>query len=1063
MPGGRAAHAPRTWDKGGYWARMPGRKEVLPQPKEMYIVLVKKLEMAVALGTKHHRTSWLFAKHKKASYAIVADMILEKPITDMDMHKAIDGRSKEHKAAELLGKAAYGDVPKTLDAFPRAEVSSHGDEIKGLYLKAREGEGEIKMDGEGGHQRPRKEWKNIAISESEVVKVIEAIAKKGSAPGPGGITAGQLQKWCENRSFRTAITWYVRDVINGMLPADNPLAELNRAKGLPILKPNGKIRPIGINETLLNVAASVLLDKLPKKILAQLDEHQDRGYGRAGGSESIIRALCAIRRRCERVKSPVIIMTIDFRNAFNSVFWDKMFALMHKKVPELIPFMIARYKDMVVVFKDKTGALNLKMERGVSQGCPLSPPIFQLVMNEILSEVRESMKGSLFYAYLDDCTIVAHSMRDAIAAYVKIRRTALEYGLEVNEDKCELFVPSFCSKLNVCSSVKISWKMVGAKNAGEFNEVMSDIGKFKRQHSGIELLGSCVGNEAFVDAWTKKEFDKVADTIARDRLLFAFINGPSYAKGDTNFNARMLKYVRYCSSARHTYLMRVLPTRVTSKYATIIDSALARTVLEIARPDAGHGVRSNPAEQDKNKGWVESDDVLAMRELLEEGNIDFDTTWGSDSDDEVRRVLARLSIERITLGRGGLGLNSVRHQNVGARLGSDALTGPTMAHAFRTFFKRGTRVTLRDIDGVKDYEHTNRMRSEYNENNKVNGNTLDEIKFNPEVSSGKAQHAVNWDMKNLILPELMRVKLVAIEAKLSEEEFKRRQLVARWTSTSSPESNAWLHSSDLQITAALTDVVTSDNLLKMIGSAPPGPKICPKCLNNISSDRFGHAIGSGCHRSGVAIAGKNVKEHMRFACGALGLNPSTTEPFLADCGGFRLKADRPPERIQRADFKTYHGGESTLFDSSHTAKSPAERHRSGERGLEASRTEDLKFSAYRAKYDFRDGAFVPVVVDVFGAWGRATRKFFSTQNDLRKKQKLGSAWGKIKAFISIGACLAYTARVHSVREYFRDDAKAQAIAAPEVNAPEEMVSQPTNSGAFTRGMGKKKAQPVLRR
>ena len=92
----------------------------------------------------------------------------------------------------------------------------------------------------------------------------------------------------------------------------------------------------------------------------------------------------------------------------------------------------------------------------------------------------------------------------------------------------------------------------------------------------------------------------------------------------------------------------------------------------------------------------------------------------------------------------------------------------------------------------------------------------------------------------------------------------------------------------------------------------------------------------------------------------------------------------------------------------------------------------------------------------------ATRKFFSTQNDLRKKQKLGSAWGKVKAFISIGACLAYTARVHSVREYFRDDAKTQATAAPEVNAPGEMDSQPINPRAVPRGKGKKKAQPVLR-
>lgn len=47
-------------------------------------------------------------------------------------------------------------------------------------------------------------------------------------------------------------------------------------------------------------------------------------------------------------------------------------------------------------------------------------------------------------------------------------------------------------------------------------------------------------------------------------------------------------------------------------------------------------------------------------------------------------------------------------------------------------------------------------------------------------------------------------------------------------------------------------------------------------------------------------------------------------------------------------------------------------------------TEKVKLTSYVEKYHCRKVLLVPMAVDIFGAWGKETRKFFMERNEYKK-------------------------------------------------------------------------------
>ena len=424
--------------------------------------------------------------------------------------------------------------------------------------------------------------------------------------------------------------------------------------------------------------------------------------------------------------------------------------------------------------------------------------------------------------------------------------------------------------------------------------------------------------------------------------------------------------------------------------------------MEIARPDFFRKPLPSEPPENVKKQCFESDDVLRLREYLDHDDA-------GSIDDETKEI-SKISFERIFVGRGGLGINSVRFCNIAARIGATKLAAPLMSFANISFFGSNSPITAAHVAGAEN-EHLFRKLL------KKKGITLN---LNTAKPQSGVQHIISREMRYITVPEDLMNRAKKLEQDLPKTEVESRQLVARFTSVCTPQANAWQHATSEQIKSTFPDVVAEDAILKHIGCDPPSPKLCAKCNMSLQHNFMTHAISSKCNRTGVGRAGGAVKDTMMWACRTLGIRVSEFEPLLADCIAFRLKANMAPKRVLRGDWKAFHYGETIVFDASHTAMCPKNSTNSDKAGWEATATEKSKLKSYTDIYEFRKGLMVPLVVDIFGAWGDETRKFFAERNKDRKVLLKESVWGKVKTIVSIGACHAYTARVSSVREYIPD-------------------------------------------
>jgi len=148
---------------------------------------------------------------------------------------------------------------------------------------------------------------------------------------------------------------------------------------------------------------------------------------------------------------PTYIAFIDFKKAFDSVDRDKLWTIMLSKgIPTHLITVIQRmYMENIIRVNEANGISedSRVIPQGVRHGCPLSPVIFNLYLDEVIRIWLQKLKTSKYFKELifntllfaDDQFIISDTEDTLQKAVYLLYNISKEYNLEIATKKMKVF------------------------------------------------------------------------------------------------------------------------------------------------------------------------------------------------------------------------------------------------------------------------------------------------------------------------------------------------------------------------------------------------------------------------------------------------------------------------------------------------------------------------------------------------------------------------------------------------------------------------------------------------
>lgn len=349
-------------------------------------------------------------------------------------------RALEYRLAQLeYGKDQKSYANRLLDGTDCTRDSSmpNCEDIKNHYNEV------FATPSAEDMERIRDKSANTAnISDPILVEEVEFAIKssKSNSPGPDGAT---LKNISLIPRIRLAL------LFNAMLLLETIPRALVKSRTILIPKTKENLdnvknwRPLTISSIFLRVFNKILAQRISNRV--ELHGTQ-RGFSRIDGCFANCITLEGIIKARRKAGQPLTMITLDLSKAFDRVSHHSIKrALTRKNIDvKTVRIIMDNYRDATTTLSCNGQEVGtIRLNRGVKQGDPLSPVLFNMVIDELLCNIDgkggvqmgDNTKLSAL-AYADDICLCSEDRGDAgrlLSATVKFVE---KRGLEINVGKC---------------------------------------------------------------------------------------------------------------------------------------------------------------------------------------------------------------------------------------------------------------------------------------------------------------------------------------------------------------------------------------------------------------------------------------------------------------------------------------------------------------------------------------------------------------------------------------------------------------------------------------------------
>ena len=302
------------------------------------------------------------------------------------------------------------------------------------------------------------------ILESEVAKAIR-ISKNGKAPGPDGLTS-EMIKALDRFSIEKLTVLYNEIYECGHLPNDFLDSVFITLPKKPKAKECSDFRTISLMSHHLKIFLTIILGRMKNK-LNQENGKEQFGFQANKGTRDAIFCFNILTQKQMEVQKDLYACFIDYAKAFDRVKHSEMVETLARtgidgKDIRIITELYWNQKAAIRVDQELSEPASI--QRGVRQGCVLSPYLFNIYTEYIFRESNDmyglNINGINInnIRYVDDTTLLASNNEDLQKIFDVVKSTSVQKGLDMNVKKTKTMVIS--KKEGIQATIQVDGKQL---------------------------------------------------------------------------------------------------------------------------------------------------------------------------------------------------------------------------------------------------------------------------------------------------------------------------------------------------------------------------------------------------------------------------------------------------------------------------------------------------------------------------------------------------------------------------------------------------------------------------
>ena len=452
-------------------------------------------------------------------------------------------------------KSISNDIKETVNIQGTTDENIFVDYFKKLWNeKTSDNQAEIDTSIDDDRNTNELSYQHDTITQEELDTVLKLL-KNGKSPGEDNINS-ELYKYAP-KEFKQRLLKFLNEIYYQQHIPN----EWRNAIVIPIYKKGDRKDPrnyrgISILNTCYKIYSKIINIKLQIYSENFMTETQN-GFrkGRSCTDPTFCLKLLIEKRR--EYNLDTFLLFIDYEKAFDCIKREQLFTIMkHRNIPyHLVEVIKDIYKDNKIQLKYNNKLSNAAdINRGVRQGCSLSPTLFNIYMNEIITQWQKEVPASIqlsrkaklnTFLFADDQVIISNTEDNLQKAIFKLNNLITEYGLSISTNKTKTMAFKGLEPLR--SKIVINNQIIEQVNI--FNYLGSNISyegekDINNKLNNFTKITGVINNVFKPKTTLRKTRIKLYNTLALPTLLYGSESWTIKATDASRIRAAEMRYMR---------------------------------------------------------------------------------------------------------------------------------------------------------------------------------------------------------------------------------------------------------------------------------------------------------------------------------------------------------------------------------------------------------------------------------------------------------------------------------------------------------------------------------------